>query len=147
MLAGLGDLETTLGRDDQARAAYGEAIAFFKQINDRLGEANVLRGLGDLETKLDRDDPARAAYDKAIGLFKQFDYRRGQADVLRGLGDLVSLKNPQQAARHFDAAALLYDMIGMTEAHDAALREADQLFANEKRRGDQASTAAETRGA
>jgi tetratricopeptide (TPR) repeat protein len=128
VLRGLGDLESILGRNDQARAAYGEAIGLFKQVDDRLGQANVLAGLGDLEYKLGRNDQARAAYGEAIGLFKQVDNRLGQANVLRGLGDLDSRKNPKKAARYFFEAAQLYEMIDMTEAHDAALREADKLY-------------------
>ena len=49
MLLGLGHLERTLGRNDAARDAYGEARTLFKQEQDRLGQANVLRGLGLLE--------------------------------------------------------------------------------------------------
>jgi hypothetical protein len=45
--------------------------------------------------------------------------------VLRGLGALNSRKNPKQAAQYFVEAAQLYEMIGMTAAHDAALRDAD----------------------
>jgi Flp pilus assembly protein TadD len=70
-----------LGRNDQARAAYGEALTLFifKQVDDRLGQANVLAELGDLEGKLSRNDQARAAYGKALALFKQIDDRLGQA--------------------------------------------------------------------
>jgi tetratricopeptide (TPR) repeat protein len=117
-----------LGRNDQARAAYDDAIALFKQEDNRLGQANVLRGLGHLERKLGRNDQARAAYDDAIALFKQVDDRLGQANVLAGLGHLDSRSKPQQAARCFFESAQLYEMIGMTEEHDAALREADKLW-------------------
>ena len=44
--AGSGDLESKLGRHDQARTAYAEARTLFRAVEDRLGEANVLRGLG-----------------------------------------------------------------------------------------------------
>ena len=99
-----------------------------KQVDDRLGQANVLRGLGHLESRLGRNDQARAAYGEALNLFKQVDNRLGQANVQRGLGFLDSRKNPQKAARCFFEAAQLYEMIGMTEDHDAALREADKLY-------------------
>jgi tetratricopeptide (TPR) repeat protein len=66
VLAGLGALERMLGRNDQARAAFGEASALYKQIDDRLGQANVLAGLGDLEPMLGRNDQARAAYGEAL---------------------------------------------------------------------------------
>ncbi len=52
-----------LGRNDQARAAYGEARTLYKQVEDRLGEANVLLGLGELERTLGRNDQARLSDD------------------------------------------------------------------------------------
>jgi Tetratricopeptide repeat len=39
------------GQNDQARAAYADAIALCKQVDDRLGQANVLRGLGALDSR------------------------------------------------------------------------------------------------
>ena len=63
MLAGLGDLQSRLGRNEQARTAYDEARTLYKQESNRLGEANVLRGLGDLESGLGRNEQARTAYD------------------------------------------------------------------------------------
>jgi hypothetical protein len=56
------------GQNDQARAAYGDALVLFKQVDDRLGQANVLAGLGDLEGKLGRNDQPRAAYGDALTL-------------------------------------------------------------------------------
>jgi hypothetical protein len=81
-----------------------------------------------LERKLGRNDQARADYDGALALFKQVDSRLGQANVLYGMGSIVSLENPQQGAAYFVESAQLYEMIGMTEQHDAALREAEKLY-------------------
>ncbi|MGA9728155.1 MAG: hypothetical protein WBQ84_12130, partial [Methylocella sp.] len=62
---------------------------------------------------------------------------------LFGLGLLNTHKNPTQAARNFIESAQLYEMAGMTAAHDAALREADKLqkinSANDKRASDRAT--------
>jgi Flp pilus assembly protein TadD len=88
----------------------------------------VLRRLGALERKLGLNDEARTAYGDALALFKQVDHRLGQANVLRGLGLLDSGNNTQQAARCFFESAQLYEMIDMTAAHDAALREANNLY-------------------
>ena len=85
MLTGLGELETTLGHNDQARADYDEAYALYKQEDNRLGQADVLRGLGELESKLGRNEQARADYGDALALYKQEDNRLGQANGLAGL--------------------------------------------------------------
>jgi tetratricopeptide (TPR) repeat protein len=108
VLCGLGDLEGKLGRNDQARAAFGEALVLFKQEDNRLGQANVLSGLGDLERKLGRHDQARAAYGDALALYKQEDNRQGQANVLAGLGALERMlgRNDQARAAYGEASAL-----------------------------------------
>jgi tetratricopeptide (TPR) repeat protein len=75
----------------RTRAAYDEARTLYKQVGDRLGEANVLFGLGELESKLGRNEQARAAYDDARTLYKQEGNRLGEANVLSGLGTLCAL--------------------------------------------------------
>jgi len=81
-----------------------------------------------LDRKLGRNDQARADYEGAIVLFKEVDDRYHQALALASLGSLGSRENPQQAAAYFVEAAQLFEMFGMTERHDAALREAEKLY-------------------
>ena len=78
MLSGLGDLEQKLGRNDEARKAYNNAITLYKGVDNKLGEANALRGLGDLEQELGRNDEARKAYNNAITLYKSVDHKLGE---------------------------------------------------------------------
>jgi tetratricopeptide (TPR) repeat protein len=99
-------------RNDQARAAYGEARLLYKQVQNRLGEANVLLGMGDLERKLGRNDEAREAYGGARLLYKQVHDRLGEANVLSGLGDLESeLNRNDQARAAYGEARLLYKQV------------------------------------
>ena len=116
-----------LDRNDQARAAYGEARTLYKQVEGRLGEANVLLGLGDLESKLGRHDQARAAYGEARTLYKQEQHRLGEANVLRGLGHLEAQGNAEIAKRFFYQAAHIYESLGMKSEEEGALREAEKL--------------------
>lgn len=100
-------------RNDQARAAYGEARTLYKAVGNRLGEANVLRGLGHLESKLDRNDQAREAYGEARTLYKAVENRRGEANVLLGLGHLESKLNRNDQAREtYGEARTLYKVVG-----------------------------------
>ena len=101
------------GRNDQARSAYEEARALFKQAGDRLGVANVLRGLGDLERMLGRNDQARLAYEEARTLFKQVGDRLGEASVLRGLGDLERMLGRNDQARSaYGEARTFFKQVG-----------------------------------
>ena len=127
MLTGLGDLESKLGRNDAARAAYREARTLFKQVEDRLGEGNVLLGLGHLERKLGRNDAARDAYGEARTLYKQEQNRLGEANVLLGLGLLEKDGNPELAKRHLFQAAHIYQDIGHSDWERRALDEAETI--------------------
>ncbi len=114
-----------LGRNDQAREAYGEAKTLYKAVGDRPGEANVLRGLGDLERTLGRNDQAREAYGEAKTLYKAVGDRLGEANVLYGLGLLaVQL---ELARQHLYQAAHLYEAIGMPEWQQQMLDEIGKL--------------------
>ncbi len=114
-------------RNDQARAAYSEARALYKQVVDRLGEANVLRGLGHLERTLGRNDQARAAYSEARALYKQVEDHLGEANVLLGLGRLEAGTDVETATRHFHQAAYLYGDVDMPDSERTALDEAKKL--------------------
>ena len=144
VLCSLGAVESQLGHYDQARDDYRDAMDLYKKFGNRAGQADVhnLRGL--LESKLGHYEQARDSYRDAMTIYKEVDDRGGQAKVLLGLGLLDSRKNPKQAARYFVESAQLYEAIGMTEAHDAALREADKLqkinSANDKRESDRATS-------
>lgn len=43
------------GSNDEARAAYREALTLFKQFDNQLGQGHVQRGLGGLESKRGAD--------------------------------------------------------------------------------------------
>jgi tetratricopeptide (TPR) repeat protein len=77
-----------LGRNDQARAAYGEALTLYKQEDNRLGQANVLSGLGDLERLLGRNDQARAAFSDAAQLYEALGIVEGRETALEALRKL-----------------------------------------------------------
>jgi hypothetical protein len=83
----MSDLEGKLGRNDQARAAYGEALALFKQIDDRLGQAYVLARLGFLVSRENPQLAARYFFESAqlyemIGTIEERDAALIEADKL-----------------------------------------------------------------
>lgn len=94
-LLGLGELQRKLGRNEQARTAYDQAITLFKQIDDRHGEANAQFKLGDLHLISSRRDEAEAAYEQAMDIYKQIDDRLGQANVYSAARRFESARSPQ----------------------------------------------------
>ncbi|HMS14191.1 MAG TPA: tetratricopeptide repeat protein, partial [Microthrixaceae bacterium] len=53
-------------RNDTARDLYNQALPIYRQLGDRLGEANTLRSLGILEFRESRNDTARDLYNQAL---------------------------------------------------------------------------------
>ena len=100
------------GDAKQARVAYTEARTLFKAVEDRHGEAQVLRGLGDLERELGRNDQARAAYTEARRLFKEAEDPQGTAQVLLVLGalDYTMGRDDQGRAAYTEARTLFKAM-------------------------------------
>lgn len=79
----------TVLKFDEARAAYGKALTLYKQDDNRLGQANVLRGVGDLEASLGHLDKARAAYDEALPLYRAIQSSQGEDYVLQRITNLI----------------------------------------------------------
>ena len=88
MRLGLGNLESKLGRNDQAPAAYSDALTLYKQEDSRLGQANVQRGLGKLESKLGRNKETRAAYTAAVELYGELGLEKERQAALEALNRL-----------------------------------------------------------
>lgn len=100
------------GYAQQARAAYTEASMLYKAVEDRHGEAQVLRGLGELERVLSRHDQARVAYTEARMLYKQVEDRHGEAQVFLGVADLERmLSHDDQARAAYTEARMLYKAV------------------------------------
>jgi tetratricopeptide (TPR) repeat protein len=83
------------GRNDQARAGYGDARLLYQQAGDKLGEANALLGLGDLERKLGHGDPARADYGDALILYQQAGGKLGEQYVKQRLASFRKVLSPK----------------------------------------------------
>ncbi len=98
MLRPMGDLLLRVADDDGARAAYEGALGIFRDIRERLGEANTLRSMGDLFFRVGDDDGARAAYEEALAIYQDIRERVGEANTLRGIGDLQSRLSDDEGA-------------------------------------------------
>ena len=134
MLLGLGELERTLGRNDQARDAYAKARTLFKQVQDLQGEATVLLGLADLELGLKNHGKARGLYIEARTLFKQVEDRLGIANTLRGQGQTAWAKGlHSKATNMLHKAAHIYGVIGQDQMKQKALDLAEQVQRDARR--------------
>jgi tetratricopeptide (TPR) repeat protein len=103
-------------RSADAERHYQEALAVYRQIADRLGEANALLGLGEAARMQDRSADAERHYQEALAVSRQIADRRGEANALWGLGEAARMQARFADARGYLVQAFdLYDAIGMTQ--------------------------------
>ncbi len=76
-------------------------MGLFRQVGDRLGEANVLQAMGDVQQFRKDMQAALASYEQALGLFRQVGDRLGEANCYLAQGRVA-----QQQEDHPTALAL-----------------------------------------
>ena len=100
-------------RNDEALENYEQAIGLFRDVGDRLGEANTLKAIGDVLQFLDRRDEALENYEQAIGLFRDVGSRLGEANTLKAIGDVLQfLKRNDEALENYEQAIGLFRDVG-----------------------------------
>ncbi|MGI2909235.1 tetratricopeptide repeat protein, partial [Tolypothrix sp. VBCCA 56010] len=106
----IGHVLQFLKRSDEALSRYEAALQFYREIGDRLGEANTLQAIGDVLQFLDRRDEALSRYEAALQFYRDIGARLGEANILQEFGKLQ--ENPQQALEYLQQAENLYMQIG-----------------------------------
>jgi len=115
-----GDLHLALGRRayflaqwDAALQSYQQALALYKAVGARLGEANTLQAIGDVRRFRDEYDAALQSYQQALALYKAVGDRLGEANVLAAQGQLALVQEDQSTADRLLAQAItIYKAIG-----------------------------------
>ena len=75
-----------LGRYEQAARHQQEAVAIFRDIGDRFGEARALGNLGLARQRQGRYQEAADYHQQALDLFREIGDRHGEAWALARLG-------------------------------------------------------------
>jgi tetratricopeptide (TPR) repeat protein len=108
----------------QALERYETAIEIYRQVGDRLGEANTLQAIGDVLQFLDQRQAALERYETAIEIYRQVGARLGEANTLQAIGDVLQFLDQRQAAlERYETAIEIYRQVG------ARLGEANTLQA------------------
>jgi tetratricopeptide (TPR) repeat protein/transcriptional regulator with XRE-family HTH domain len=118
-LDNLGSAERFLGNLARSREYLDRALAAYRAVGNRYGEAEVKHDLALLHMDSGRLRAAAEAAADALALAVENDDRRNQANIHNVLGHLASLdRRPQQALAEHDRALELADETGaqFTEA-------------------------------
>lgn len=115
------------------RERYEQALAIYRAIGNRLGEANCVRSLGDVHYMLNEYDPARERYEQALPIYQAIGNRLGEANCASSLGDVHSgIGNYPTAVEDYQKSIILYDAIENRAAAAGACGQLAQVFARIK---------------
>jgi CHAT domain-containing protein/tetratricopeptide (TPR) repeat protein len=97
-LASLGVAYRGLGRMEEARRAYEEALAIFRGLGDSREQASSLGDLGRLEVAAGQDVAALGDFDRALSLFRALADPPDMAWVLEGKAWVLSRRGDLEGA-------------------------------------------------
>ena len=119
----LGDVARMQDRYGDAGKRLEEALALYRQVEDRLGEAQALQSLGDVARMQDRYDEARQRLKEALALYRQVEDRLGEAQTLVSLGDTNLMQDRYGDARlRLQEALALYRQVENRQGEAHALK-------------------------
>ena len=99
---------------DAAAERFGEALPIYRDIGDRLGEANTIRSLGDVDLRQGRYGAAAERFGEALPIYRDIGDRLGEATTIRSLGDVDLRQGRYGAAAERSGEALpIYREIGV----------------------------------
>ena len=97
----------------EALERYEAALALYRDIGARLGEANSLQAIGDVLQFLKRSTEALERYEAALAFYRDIGDRLGEANTLKAIGDVLQfLKRSTEALERYEAALAFYRDIG-----------------------------------
>ncbi len=117
-----------LDRTSEALERYEQALAFYRDIGARLGEANTLIAIGDVLQFLDRRSEALERYEQALAFYRDIGYRLGEANTLKAIGNVLQfLKRSSEALERYEQALAFYREIGSRLGEANVLQEFGKL--------------------
>jgi CHAT domain-containing protein/tetratricopeptide (TPR) repeat protein len=108
----LGVAYRQLGRLDDARRAYAEALPIFRRLRDSREQARSLRNLGWLEVATGHDPAALDDFDRALDLYRTLGDPPEMASTLVGKAQVLRRRSELEAAR-----SLMEEALAAVERH------------------------------
>ena len=108
----LGVVQQETGDYPAAAASQQQALALFRDLGDRPGQAYALNDLGLVQQQTGDYPAAAASHQQALALFRDLGNRLGQAEALNRLGELSLRTSATGQARdqHTQALAIARDL-------------------------------------
>ncbi|MDZ4798615.1 MAG: tetratricopeptide repeat protein, partial [Bryobacteraceae bacterium] len=94
-----GRLFQDLYRQEEARSFMLEALPIFREVGDRLGEANCIMSLGDIALRRSDHEQARLRFLEALPIYREVGDRLGEANCIKSLGNIALDRSDHEQAR------------------------------------------------
>jgi tetratricopeptide (TPR) repeat protein len=125
VLERLGNAAHFEGESAGSEGYYPKALGVYRQLGDKLGEANCVQALGEVALSQARYEEAGRLYSQALPIHRQISDRRGEANCLLSVGRLARITGDTATmVQAFTEAERIYRSIGLTDwaerVHDAA---------------------------
>ncbi|KAH8810138.1 hypothetical protein DL96DRAFT_1821646 [Flagelloscypha sp. PMI_526] len=82
------------------------AVGLYREVHDRLGEANIHQSIGNLQKRRGRLNAAEASFDLALELYREVQNRWGEANTHQSIGNLQKRRGQLDSAEVSFALAL-----------------------------------------
>ena len=105
-----GKIKSRFYQAKEALERYEAALAFYREIGARLGEANTLQAIGDVLQFLDRRTEALERYEAALAFYREIGDHLGEANTLQSIAILE--EDPVIGLASSQTALNLYIEIG-----------------------------------
>ena len=92
--------------NEGAQKYYEEALTLYRDIENRLGEANTIKAIGDVLKFKECYEEAQSNYTEALDLYRDQKSRLGEANTIRAMGDVLKLQGSYEKAHNNYAEAL-----------------------------------------
>jgi tetratricopeptide (TPR) repeat protein len=108
-----GDVLQFLKQSREALGNYEQALTIYREVGDRLGEANTLKAQGDVLQFLKQSREALGNYEQALTIYREVGDRLGEANTLKAQGDVLQfLKQSREALGNYEQALTIYREVG-----------------------------------
>ena len=123
VLQAIGDVQGFRDERDAALESYNAALTLFRQVGDKLGEANVHLSLGGLKREEKDLAGARKDFEGALSAYRAIGDQYSEARALYRLGDCFTDEEKyKEAILEYEEAIRLWTAIGLADLAESILK-------------------------
>jgi tetratricopeptide (TPR) repeat protein len=117
----LGDVQRRAAQYKQASHTLGHALALYREMGDRRGQAGAMNQIGTLLSTTRRIPEAIQKHTDALHMAREIHSDLLEADALTGIGRcLISTGDNSKASEYLHRALATYQRLGAPQANEAS---------------------------